>query len=78
MPGWQKLYAELKDKNFEIVSVAEDTAGVKAAGPVIRAAKPEYTVLVDSTHVVTRLYDMVNVPTAVWINEQGASFGRKR
>jgi tetratricopeptide (TPR) repeat protein len=71
LPGWQKLYAELKDKNFEIVSVAEDTAGVKAAAPAIRAAKPEYTVLIDSTHVVTRLYDMVNVPTAVWINEQG-------
>jgi hypothetical protein len=35
------------------------------------AAKPEYTVLIDSTHLVTRLYDMVNVPTAVWINEQG-------
>ena len=71
MPGWQKLYAELKDKNFEIVSVAEDTAGTQAAGPVIRAAKPEYTVLIDPTHLVTRLYDMVNVPTAVWINERG-------
>ena len=41
MPGWQKLYAELKDKNFEIVSVAEDTAGAKAAGSAIRAAKPD-------------------------------------
>jgi hypothetical protein len=71
LPGWQKLYAELKDKNFEIVSVAEDTAGAKAAGPAIGAAKPEYTVLIDSTHLVTRLYDMVNVPTAVWIDEQG-------
>jgi hypothetical protein len=71
LPGWQKLYDELKDKNLEIVSVAEDTAGVKAAGPIINAAKPQYTVLIDSAHLVTRLYDMVNVPTAVWINEQG-------
>jgi hypothetical protein len=71
LPGWQKLYSELKSSNFEIVSVAEDTAGAKAAGHVIRAAKPEYTVLLDPTHLVTRLYDMVNVPTAVWINEQG-------
>jgi hypothetical protein len=71
LPGWQKLYRELKDKNFEIVSVAEDTGGAKAAGPAIAAAKPEYTVLIDPTHLVTRLYDMVNVPTAVWINEQG-------
>jgi hypothetical protein len=73
LPGWQKVYSELKNKNFEIVSVAEDTGGTKAAGPAIRAAKPkpEFTVLIDSTHLVTRLYDMVNVPTAVWINEQG-------
>jgi hypothetical protein len=27
--------------------------------------------LIDQTHLVTRLYNMVNVPTAVWINEQG-------
>jgi hypothetical protein len=71
LPGWQKLYSELKNKNFEIVSVAEDTGGAKDARPWITAAKPEYTVLIDSTHLVTRLYDMVNVPTAVWINEQG-------
>jgi hypothetical protein len=71
LPGWQKLYGELKDKNFEIVSVAEDTGGAKAAGPSITAAKPEYTVLIDTKHLVTRLYDMVNVPTAVWIDEQG-------
>ena len=27
--------------------------------------------LIDTTHLVTRRYNMVNVPTAVWINEQG-------
>jgi hypothetical protein len=71
LPGWQALYRELKNQNFEIISVAEDTGGVKDAGPIIRAAKPEYTVLVDREHVVTRLYNMVNVPTAVWVDERG-------
>lgn len=61
----------MKDKNFEIISVAQDTGGVKDAGKWIEAAKPEYTVLIDTKHLVTRLYNMVNVPTAVWINEQG-------
>ena len=61
----------MKDKNFEIISVAQDTGGVKDAGQWITAAKPEYTVLIDTKHLVTRLYNMVNVPTAVWINEQG-------
>jgi tetratricopeptide (TPR) repeat protein len=61
----------LKGRNFEIVSVAEDTGGVKDAGPWITAAKPEFTVLIDTKHTVTRLYNMVNVPTAVWIDEKG-------
>ncbi|MBL8204121.1 MAG: TlpA family protein disulfide reductase [Blastocatellia bacterium] len=65
------MYSELKSQNFEIISVAQDTGGVKDAGQWIEAAKPEYTVLIDTQHLVTRLYDMVNVPTAVWINEQG-------
>lgn len=51
--------------------MAQDTGGVKDAKPWIDAAKPAYTVLVDTQHLVTRLYDMVNVPTAVWIDEQG-------
>jgi hypothetical protein len=41
------------------------------AGLWKRAAAPTYPCLVDESHVVAGLYDMVNVPTAVWIDEQG-------
>jgi hypothetical protein len=71
LPGWQKLYNELKSKNFEIVSVAQDTGGARDAAPWVKAASPEFTTLVDDKQQVTMLYNMVNVPTAVWINEQG-------
>ena len=71
MPGWQKFYHDLNDKNFEIISIAQDTGGAKDAAPWITAAKPEYTALIDDKHLVTQLYNMVNVPTAVWINERG-------
>jgi tetratricopeptide (TPR) repeat protein len=71
LPGWQTLYAELKDKNFEILSIAQDTGGVKDAAPWITKANLQYTVLIDQTHLVTRLFDMVNVPTGVWIDEKG-------
>ena len=71
MPGWQKFYHDLNDKNFEIISIAQDTGGAKDAAPWITAAKPEYTALIDDKHLVTQLYSMVNVPTAVWINEKG-------
>lgn len=72
MPGWQAIYQRLKDKNFEIVSVAQDTNGVKDAGPWITVAHPTYTVLIDEKHLVSKLYNMVNVPTGVWIDEQGS------
>ncbi len=65
------IYQQLKDKNFEIVSVAQDTNGVKDAGKWITDAKAGYTVLIDEKHLVSKLYNMVNVPTGVWINEQG-------
>ena len=65
------LYKELRARNLEIISVAQDTGGAKDAGPWINAAKPEYTALVDEKQIVTQKYGMVNVPTAVWIDEQG-------
>ena len=36
-----------------------------------RAAAPEYPCLIDQRHEVSRRYGMVNVPTAVWIDEEG-------
>jgi tetratricopeptide (TPR) repeat protein len=71
LPGWQAIYLQLRDKNLEIISVAQDTNGVKDAGPWITAASPTYTALIDEKHVVSTLYNMVNVPTGVWINEEG-------
>jgi hypothetical protein len=36
-----------------------------------RAAVPTYPNLIDEHHVVAELYNMTNVPMAVWINESG-------
>ncbi len=71
LAGWQTLYEELKDKNLQIVAVAEDTAGEAAAGEWYDRAKATYTTLIDRDHVVSSLFHMVNVPTGVWIDEQG-------
>jgi tetratricopeptide (TPR) repeat protein len=65
------IYQQLKDKNFEIISVAQDTNGARDAGPWITKANPTYTALIDDKHLVSKLYNMVNVPTGVWIDEQG-------
>ena len=36
-----------------------------------RAAPPEYPCLIDQRHHVSQLYGLVNVPSAVWIDEEG-------
>ncbi len=71
LPLWEKVYQRLKEKNFELIAVAEDTAGELAAGKFYDRAHATYTTLIDIDHTVTALYQMVNVPTGVWIDEQG-------
>jgi peroxiredoxin len=66
---WQSLFDELKDRRFVILAVALDHAD--AARPWIVAAKPAYPCLIDREHHVADLYNLVNVPQAVWIDEQG-------
>ena len=71
MPVWQQLYSELKNKNFMVVAVAEESRGANHARQWIDAAKSEYWQLVDTEHRLEDLYNLVNVPQAVWIDEQG-------
>jgi hypothetical protein len=48
-----------------------DARGAESAGPWIERANPTYPCLIDTEHHVSELYDMVNVPSAVWIDEDG-------
>ncbi|MGD9724295.1 MAG: redoxin domain-containing protein [Pirellulales bacterium] len=68
---WEPIYQKLKDKNFEILSVAEDTGGEPAAGPIFDEAKVSYKTIVDPDHTVSTLFNFVNVPSAAWIDEEG-------
>jgi len=36
-----------------------------------RSARPTYPILLDEKHIVAERYDMTNVPTTVWIDEEG-------
>ena len=66
---WQTLYDDLKSHNFVILAVAMDVP--EAARPWIEAAKTTYPCLIDSAHHLADLYNMINVPQAVWIDEAG-------
>ena len=71
MPVWQPIYEELKDKNFEIISAAQDTGGEAAAGGVFDAANVTYTSIIDVHHTISSVFNFINVPSAVWIDEEG-------
>lgn len=71
LPGWQALYEELGPRGLEIISVAEDTGGEAVAGEWFDRADATFTQIVDENHLISRLYNMVNVPTGVWIDEEG-------
>ncbi len=71
LPGWQKIYEEMGAKNFHIVAVAQDTGGEAVARKFYDKAGATFTSLVDPHHAVSGLYQMVNVPSGVWIDEEG-------
>jgi hypothetical protein len=56
-------------KGLTILTIAMDQPG--PARPWIEAAKPTHPSLIDADHHVAELYNMVNVPQAVWIDEAG-------
>ena len=67
---WQALYEELGDKGFVPITVALDASGDDAR-PYIEKANPQHPSLIDTEHVVAHRYGMINVPTVVWIDEDG-------
>src|SRR5262245_3565798 len=54
-----------------IVAVAQESRGAAHARQWIDAAKPEYWQAIDTEHRLEDLYNLVNVPQAIWIDEQG-------
>jgi hypothetical protein len=53
------------------VTVALESGGVDAARPWIEAARPEHPALIDENHLLDQLFGIVNVPSGVWIDEDG-------
>lgn len=67
---WQVLRNELHPRGFEVVTVALDTDAA-AAHRHIERAQPEHPSLIDRAHVVDATFGIVNVPSGVWIDEEG-------
>ncbi len=68
---WQELRTELRAQGLEIVTVALDARGSETAGPWIVKAAAEHPSLIDAAHLVDALFGIVNVPSGIWIDEEG-------
>jgi len=66
---WQALHEELRDYGFTVITVALDKSADDAR-PWIEAARPSHPSLIDTGHVVADLFNIVNVPTILWIDER--------
>ena len=70
LPVWNRLVDEVGADNLKVIAVALDsTPG--APEPWIEKAAPAYLALIDREHHIAELYNLVNVPQAVWIDEEG-------
>jgi hypothetical protein len=68
---WQALRNELHPKGFELVTVGLDTQGAAGCRAFIEAAKPEHPSLIDQHHMLANLFGVINIPSSVWIDENG-------
>ena len=68
---WRVLRDELHDQGVELITVGLDSLGVTGCQDAIKAAAPNHPALIDSHHLMARLFGVVNIPQSVWIDEQG-------
>src|SRR5919108_5756959 len=70
LPVWRQLRTELHPRGLEIVTVALDLE-VEAARSWIERSGAEHPQLIDTAHSLDELLGIVNVPMAVWVDEDG-------
>jgi len=70
LPVWRQLRTELHPEGLEIVTVALDLE-VDAARSWIERSSAEHPQLVDTAHKLDEMLGILNVPTALWVDEDG-------
>ncbi len=71
LPVWQSLRNELHPKGFELITIGLDALGGAGCRAFIEAAQPEHPALIDSHHVMAELFGVINIPSSIWIDENG-------
>ncbi|ACU69800.1 Redoxin domain protein [Catenulispora acidiphila DSM 44928] len=70
LPEWERQHVALSPEGFSVVSVAIDRRPADAE-PWIKEAAATHPALIDADGTVADRYQVLNVPTVVWIDEEG-------
>ena len=76
MPSMQKLYKEFNRKNFEILAVSIDAAGVDAVAPFMKKHKLSFPALMDPKGTIKSMYRVTGIPESFIIDKQGILVGK--
>ena len=71
MPSMEKLYQELKGKDFEILAVSIDASGAKDVLPFMKKYKLSFPALTDTRGAIKELYQTTGVPESIIIDKDG-------
>lgn len=70
LPEWERQHAALAEHGFSVMSIAIDRRP-EDARPWIAEAAVTHPAVVDADGRVADLYQVLNVPTVVWVDESG-------
>jgi len=71
---WQALRDELHQQSnggFELVTVGLDALGVEGCQAFMEAAAPTHPALIDRHHTLAEKFGVTNIPSSIWIDENG-------
>jgi len=71
MPSMERLYQNLKGKDFEILAVSIDSLGVKVVAPFMKKYKLTFPALIDSSGTIGAGYRTTGVPESFIIDKNG-------
>ena len=71
MPSMEKLYEELKGKDFELLAVSVDESGAEAVKPFMEKHKLNFPMLLDTKGEIKNLYQATGIPESFIIDKDG-------
>jgi thiol-disulfide isomerase/thioredoxin len=71
MPSMEKLYQELKGKDFEILAININASGAEVVAPFMKEYTLSFPALLDPDGTIQNLYGTTGVPESFIINKKG-------